>query len=209
MSIKSLKRNHREFEKNIKTFLHSGLQVTSAMANTKSIVLNKNEKEILLESLLLRSCANWERFIEDEIVLLVFQDSESFKNYFGLENTQKLSQKLISVILYKDSYRDFHVIDRSKNFYSQILVEKYNPFTSVSNERIQIVQNTFTIRNYLSHYSDSSRKKLRELYIKKYNINSFQEPGRFLIKNSCKNFKTLVHNFILISKEMRLQLNIG
>ena len=61
----------------------------------------------------------------------------------------------------------------------------------------------YKLRNYLAHYSDFSKKKLFEEYVKTYNYKKFLEPGRFLLKNDGLHFENLIHNFSLASVTMK------
>lgn len=62
MSVKSLRQNHLNFESNIKDLIKYGLEIVnenSPYINERNV---KKFKTILLESLLLRTCAHWENF---------------------------------------------------------------------------------------------------------------------------------------------------
>lgn len=205
MSIKNLNKNHRNFESNIKDLIRYGLELVSKSTFHKTEGSSKFKK-ILLEALLLRTCAHWENFIEKELVILSYLDSTNFKKHMELPENTKLNLKLIRAILYADNYKDYHDIAQHKKYFSKLLVDKFNPFLNITTEQLNKINFSYTIRNYLSHYSDYSKKKLCKSYIDYYDYKIFQEPGNFLLKESGKYFENLLHNFILVSVRMRRYL---
>ena len=208
MSINSIKRNHLKFEKNLNELIEYGLEIITENVTVKKDKISKKEKNILLESLLLRSCAYWENFLEKEIIILINLNSDKFKLNMELPSDIKLNLKLIRAILYGDEYRDFHDIKHFRNYFSKILVEEYNPFTNITNEQLKKINITYTIRNYLSHYSEYSKKKLYQAYVDNFKYKIFQEPGIFLLKEKGKYFENLIHNFVLVSANMRSFLGV-
>jgi hypothetical protein len=208
MSTISIKRNHLKFEKNLNDLIEYGLEIITENITVKKDRINKKEKNILLESLLLRSCAYWEIFLEKEIIILISLNSDRFKLNMELPSSTKLNLKLIRAILYGDEYRDFHDIKHFRSYFSKILVEEYNPFTNITNEQLNKINITYTIRNYLSHYSEYSKKKLYQAYMNNFNYKIFQEPGIFLLKEKGKYFENLIHNFVLVSVTMRSFLGV-
>lgn len=208
MSINSIKSNHLKFEKNLNELIEYGLEIITENVTVKKDKISKKEKNILLESLLLRSCAYWENFLEKEIIILINLNSDKFKLNMELPFDIKLNLKLIRAILYGDEYRDFHDIKHFRNYFSKILVEEYNPFTNITNEQLKKINITYTIRNYLSHYSEYSKKKLYQAYVDNFKYKIFQEPGIFLLKEKGKYFENLIHNFVLVSANMRSFLGV-
>lgn len=206
MSNNALLRNHTNLEKNIEALINYGLEIISDNFSKKSESMNKNEKLILIESLLLRSCAHWENFLEKEIVFLINLDSKKFKFNMGLPKNTKLNLKLITAILYGDKYKDFHDVGHYKSYFSRLLSEKCNPFRSITKEQLHKINFTYAIRNYLSHYSEFSKKKLHKAYVQNYDYKIFQEPGVFLLKEKGNYFENLLHNFILVSVKIKKYL---
>jgi len=208
MSISSIKRNHLRFEKNLNELIEYGLEIITENITVKKDRINKKEKNILFESLLLRSCAYWEKFLEKEIIILISLNSDRFKLNMELPSNTKLNLKLIRAILYGDEYRDFHDIKHFRSYFSKILVEEYNPFKHITKEQLKKINITYIIRNYLSHYSEYSKKKLYNVYVDNFKYKIFQEPGIFLLKEKGKYFENLIHNFVLVSVNMRSFLGV-
>ena len=208
MTDKSILRNHSDLEKNIKALIKFGLEIITENFSQKSESLDKKEKLILIESLLLRSCAHWENFLEKEIVFLINLDSKYFKFKMGLPDNTKLNLKLITAIMYGDKYKDFHDVEHHKSYFSRLLSKRCNPFPYITKDQRHKINFTYTIRNYLSHYSEFSKKKLHNAYTQNYHYKIFQEPGVFLLKEKGKYFESLLHNFILVSVKMKTHLGV-
>jgi hypothetical protein len=199
--------NHEYFEVNIEDLIKNGLEIISDNFQIKN-QKHKKLKELLLESFLLRSCAYWENFLEKEIVLLVKLNPDTFKNYFNLQQNIPLNENLIRGILIGDKYRDWHDIQALKSYFQKIINHSINPFIELTSEQFEIINFTYTLRNYLSHYSEYSKKKLLSTYKKNYSYKKFIEPGSFLLKNKGRYFEKLLHNFILISITTRKKLGV-
>ena len=208
MNNKVLDLNHQKFVENVNSLIKYCVDIITSDKTHKNILINKQDKSILLESLLLRTCANWESFLEKEIVYLVSLDSSKFKQVMGLPENTKLNHKIIKAIIYSDRYKDFHDIGANKSYFSKILDTKNNPFKSLTSERINMIEFIYKIRNYLSHYSDYAKNKLQSAYEDLYNYKKFQEPGVFLIKHKGEHFKKLLHNFVLVSITMKTNIGV-
>ena len=159
---------------------------------------------MLIEALLLRACALWEKFIENEIVLLITLDPSKLLKEFDLPPTTNINSKLVRAIIFSDHYRDFRDIDRSMGFFERVIVDKYNSFKKITTPQKQKINFTYKLRNYLAHYSEFSKTHLLRAYKQPpYNYGKFLEPGRFLLKQKGKHFENLVHNFKMSSITMR------
>lgn len=206
MSMKQILKNHSIFENTIESLIKYGLEIVNDKLPHKIEKKTKEEKRMLLEAILLRACALWENFIEKEIVYLINLDSGNFKNSLGLPINTKLNIKLIRAILYADRYYDYHDIEHYKSYFKKIISDNHNPFQNIPNDQIHKINFTYKIRNYLSHYSDFSRRKLLQAYKVCYSYRKFLEPGVFLLKQKGKNFEDLIHNFNLVSGHMKAKL---
>lgn len=159
---------------------------------------------MLIEALLLRACALWENFIENEMVLLITLDPSKLLKEFDLPLNTNINSKLIRAIIFSDHYRDFHDIDRSMGFFERVIVDKNNSFKKITNSQKQKINFTYKLRNYLAHYSEFSKTNLFRSYNQPpYNYRKFLEPGRFLLKQKGKHFEDLVHNFKMSSITMK------
>lgn len=193
--------NHEDFEENIEKILQYVQEIIANLPFRRATT--KDEQFLILESLILRACALWEKFLETELLLAVSYDSVKLIKEMNLRSTDKLNLELVRAILLSDSYRDFHDLERSNSFFRKYIVDKWNPFNKISGRQTKKIQFTYSIRNYLSHYSKFAKKKLLESYKKEYNLSLFPEPGQFLYAKKCARFKDLVENFKFCSINMK------
>ena len=206
MSKTKILQNHGEFEDDIESIMRYGLMVINAKWPGKTKKEAKKEKSMLLESLLLRSCARWESFVENEMVLLVSMKPKKLNQVMELPLDTKLSIRLTRALLFSDTYRSFYDIDRSKGTFRKFIEDEYNLFDQIGGDRAKKMNFIYRIRNYLSHYSAFSRRKLLSAYKEIYGYRNFLEPGSFLLKQRGMHFEKLVHNFKLVSKSMLNEL---
>lgn len=202
MSLRVILENHKLLEKNIEEIIKYGLRLIERNSTSFSV----KEKTIIIEGLLLRACAYWERFLEAEVIFLIELDQSKLREYLELPSSQKLNRQLIKAILFSDSYRSFQDIEKSKRFFRSFIANNYNLFDKLTNEQIKKNQMAYKLRNYLAHYSEFAKKKLQQQYKKTYSYSRFMQPGRFLMKENGKHFESLIHNFILMSATMKGKL---
>lgn len=199
--IKNIVNNHVLFESDIERILQYAGEIVADLPYRRNV--SKDEKYLLLESLVLRSCALWEKFLEKELILAVHLNHSNIAREMNLRKNTKLDIDLIRAILFSDTFRDFHDIDKLKNVFSKYISDRFNLCKQLSNKQIKNIQFIYKIRNYLSHYSHFSRIKLFEAYKKEYRMNRFIEPGQFLMKQKGKRFQELTSNFQYASINMK------
>ncbi len=197
-------KHHKNFEREIELLIKYGLEIL------KNENKKKEEKAMLIESLLLRSCAYWESFIEEEIVYLTDLDTKSLVYKMGLPEKTKLNLKLIRALIFSDTYKNFFNISNSLNNLKKIITEEYNLFLEITPEQRSKIDFIYKLRNYLSHYSQYSKKQLISVLRIKYEYKRFQEPGLFLMKKKDGSqgwyFENLLLNFSLASSVMRKKI---
>jgi hypothetical protein len=209
MSQKLLMGNHRTFQANIDSIIRYGLDIVRDVRPNMDNLKDKAYKSVLLEGLLLRSCALWESFIENEIVFLLNIQPSKLANEMGLSHSTRLNLKLVRALLFSDTYRTLYNIEQSKAFFKRVLPDKYNLFKEIKKDRLNKLNFVYKMRNYLSHYSVFSRKQLFASYKQNYGYRRFLEPGFFLMSKKGKYFENLIHNFKLISLTMERYLKQG
>lgn len=203
MSLKTLiLKNHTELEHNIENIIQHGLE----LIRSKSQLLNNDKKDLIIEGLLLRACAYWEEFLEKEVIYLVEIDQSKIIQELELPANVRLNRRVIKAILFSNTYKSFHDIERSMNFFKTYISDNSNLFIGLPKDLLKKNQMVYTLRNYLAHHSEFAEKKLRQEYNKTFGYTRFMQPGRFLTKDDGKHFKGLVHNFCLISATMRSNL---
>lgn len=199
--FKNVENIHLQFEGNITNLIKYGNEITF---DAKLIA---EEKQLLIESLILRSCAYWEKFLDSEIVEVINLDYSILLESRGLPANTKLNKKLIKAILFSNAYIDFHHSNNIVAFFNENASPIVNPFQSFPKKSLSKIDFTYKIRNYLSHYSDFSKKKLFSELKKRGLINKrFVEPGVLLLKNKGDVFNQLVNNFRLCSIKMKKKI---
>ncbi len=177
MRKSDLRRNHDPLDAAIDRYEAFMRKVIAA----KKVIGNAQEKRDLAESVLLRLCANWERFIDEHLVDCVNRDSSQLCDFFGVSVPNHPSKHLCQALLFGDSYRDFRSFGDLKGFSKRVLPEASNPFLQISKAHAARIDEVYRIRNYLSHYSDRAKRSLRAMYKEKYGMTRFLEPGQFLL----------------------------
>jgi len=109
MSQKPLMENHRTFQVNIDSIIRYGLDIVRDVRPNMDNQKDKAYKSILLEGLLLRSCALWESFIENETVFLVNIEPSKVVNEMGLSHSTRLNLKLVRALLFSDTLKWTHL----------------------------------------------------------------------------------------------------
>ena len=197
-SFNSVLNNHTNFESNVDNLIKYGNEI---IFDSKR---SHNEKQLLVESLILRSCAYWEKFLDTEIVEIVNLDYSTLLESRGLPSNTSLSKKLIKAILFSNAYLDFHYAEKVVSFFNENSSTNHNPFASIPKANLLKIDFTYKIRNYISHYSDFAKKKLfLELQKRKLCKARFIEPGIFLLKKNGEVFNQLINNFSICSIKMR------
>jgi len=199
--IRDIIKNHEQFENSIEKILQYANEIVSDLPYRKKI--SNEEKFLLLESLILRACALWEKFIEKELVLAVSLNTNRLVKEMNLKHNTKLDLELIRAILFSDIFRDFHDLEKSKSFFNKFIASNFNFCAEISTSQIKNLQFIYKIRNYLSHYSEFSRRKLFDAYKKKFGLKRFVEPGQFLYTNKGQRFQDLIANFKYCSINMK------
>jgi hypothetical protein len=149
--------------------------------NAQRVVSTREEKRDIAESMLLRLCAYWERFIDAHLVDCVNCDHTSLSSHFSVTIPKNPSWDLCHALIIGSTYKDFRSFDDLKRFTKKILPKDSNPFLAVSLAHTKKIGEAYKIRNYLSHYSAASRRALREIYKEEYDMAKFLEPGQFLL----------------------------
>ena len=99
MGTTKLNRNHTQFEDAIEHIIRYAQDIIADLPYKKK--MSSNEKEMLIEALLLRACALWESFIEREIVFLINLDPSKLLREFDLPKGTNFDTKLIRAIIFR------------------------------------------------------------------------------------------------------------
>jgi len=200
MRKSDLEKNHDTFDAAIMRYR----KFMEKVIDDQSVVVSAQEKRIIAESILIRLCANWESFVNEHLVDCVNRDHSQLSKYFGVSVPLNPSWDLCHALIFGGTYKDFRSVDDLRGFTKKILPKDSNPFLSISKEHIKNIDEVYAIRNYLSHYSSTSRRKVQEeIYKNKYSMNRFLEPGQFILAHGAKRLWKYFDSFVGASNDMK------
>jgi len=127
--------NHRELDAAIGRYRGFMEKAISA----QRVIRTRQEKCDLAESVLLRLLANWERFIDEQLVDCVNIDHSQLSEYLGVSIPAHPSKNICEAILFGGGYRDFPSYGALKGFSKKILPEASNPFLNVHSSREPLI----------------------------------------------------------------------
>jgi hypothetical protein len=199
MRKSNLLSNHDPFDRAIARYRSFTERVLSA----QRVIRSQLEKRDLAESVLLRLCANWERFIDEHLIDCVNRDPSMLSDYLGVKVPVHPTRDLCHGLLFGGGFKDFKSFGDLKGFSKKVLPELSNPFLAVRSSRIRVLDNAFKIRNYLAHYSAASRRSLNRLYKGDFKLKRFVEPGQFLTAYDGKRLWAIFDGFEGASSDMK------
>lgn len=194
-----LKKNHRTFDAALlryRTF-------TEKIVNAQRVVSTAAEKRDVAESVLLRLCANWERFIDEHLVDCVNCNHTKLSKYYSVAIPANPSWDLCHALIIGNEYTDFRSFGDLKSYAKKILPEDSNPFLQISKSHTKKIDEVYKIRNYLSHYSAASRRALMKVYDETYEMVRFLEPGQFLLAYDAERLWAYFQAFDGASQNMK------
>ena len=115
---------------------------------------------------------------------------------------QHLTLAMCQAILFGGRYSDFRSVGDLRGFAKKVLPDHVNPFAKIASATGQRIDDTFTMRNYLSHQSKVSRRALMRTYAERYKLQRFREPGAFLVANRYRRLAECLVAFRSASGQM-------
>lgn len=178
------------FTESFNKFFHKMIwynDFSAKIAKLKRGVLTSDEKQEILEASVLKVYVNWEILVHNLLVECLKQDTSQYAKHKNCRVRANLSRSMCENLISGGAdYFNFTDISDVRGKARKILVPQYNPFDNkheeikrVKDDLIKIDEFRF-MRNYLAHYSNSSKQKLFEVYKNKFKLNKFCEPGKFL-----------------------------
>lgn len=198
MRKSDLKKNHKPLDDAIARYR----AFVDKIINAQRVISTAEEKRDIAESVLLRLCACWERFIDEHLVDCVNRDHTKLGQHFAVTIPDNPSWDLCHALIIGASYRDFRSLGDLKGYSKKILPDDSNPFLQISGAHARKIDEVYTIRNYLSHYSAASRRALMNVYKNEYEMNNFLEPGQFVLAYNAKRLWAYFDAFERASAEM-------
>lgn len=182
MRKSDLKKNHGPLDGAIERYR----VFMDKIINAQRVISTAAEKRDIAESVLLRLCACWERFIDEHLVDCVNRDHTKLSQHFAVTIPGNPSWDLCHALIIGSSYKDFRSFGDLKGYSKKILPDQSNPFLQVSTAHTKKIDEVYAIRNYLSHYSAASRRTLMNVYKTEYQMGKFLEPGQFVLAYNAK-----------------------
>lgn len=168
-----------------------------------------SEKKQIHEAFVLKIYVAWEVLVENLLVECLSSDPSKYADYKAIKLPKRLTKDICRGLISGLGYFDFRDTGDLKGKANNILVLKFNPFDSILPD--SAIDEFYVIRNYLAHYSDSSKQSLIRMYKKRYNL-SFREPGDFFFEFDERNkqirFANYSNAFINVAKEMAIFLGV-
>ena len=167
-----LAKNHNEFEEDMEWYL-------GFLERMLDQVVEEEDFIEILESLVIRLCAIWEAFVEGEMIDCLNIDCSRYKEELQLKLPEHPTKDVCEAILIGPGYLDFKNVDDMKGFAKRVLPKDVNPFKLIRPATAKQVNELFTMRNYLSHYSGKSRRLLHRMYQKSWGLKEVPSTRRF------------------------------
>jgi hypothetical protein len=194
-----LRHNHQRFDQAIGRYRGFMQKILPA----QRVITLAQEKRDIAESVLLRICAHWERFVDEHLIDCVNVDHSMLGNFFGVRIPSNPSKDPCQALVLRGGYTDFRSFGDLKGFSKKILPDRSNPFLVISPKNVALVDQVFTIRNYLAHYSNAARRSLHKLYKSKYGMTNFLEPAQFLLGHNANRLWSYFGAFEGASNDMK------
>jgi hypothetical protein len=199
MRKSNLKKNHVPFDAALVRYR----AFMDKIINAQRVISTTEEKRDIAESVLLRLCAYWERFVDEHLVDCVNCDHTQLSKHFSVSLPENPSWNLCHALIIGDSYKDFRSFGDLKGHSKKILPENSNPFLQVSQAHAAKIDEVYKIRNYLSHYSASSSRALMHVYKTMYAMQRFLEPGQFVLAYDAQRLWAYFDAFEGASNDMK------
>ena len=172
------------FDTTLYTFhvnMNQDIDLLMKVEKAKRVVKTVQEKRSIFEAFVLSVCADWECLVENLLIDCLNKDTSRYSEYTGFSIQKHITRDTCKAILVGIGYLDFKSTDQLKKLSKSVLIQTCNPFLSIPTQNCKMIDELFTIRNYLAHRSFATRRSLAHLYESKYHLRHFIEPGTFLL----------------------------
>jgi hypothetical protein len=140
-----------------------------------------SEKKHIHEAFVLKIYVAWEVLVEKLLVECLSRDPSKYAEYKAIKLPKRLTKDVCRGLISGLGYFDFKDTGDLKGKAKRILVTRLDPFAKIPSDIAKRIDEFYAIRNYLAHYSESSKQSLMRIYKNKYNL-PFQEPGDFFFE---------------------------
>ena len=171
-----------------------------------------SEKKQIHEAFVLKIYVAWEVLVENLFIECLSCDPSEYAKFKTIKLPKRLTKDVCRGLISGLGYFDFKDTGDLKGKAKRVLVPKYNPFKMIPLDEGKMIDEFCVIRNYLSHYSDSSKQSLMRMYKYKYSL-SFREPGDFFFEldkhKKQIRFANYTNAFLKAADEMALFLGVS
>lgn len=148
------------------------------------------EASEIIEAFTVKTICDWEWYIEKMICECLNQDTSQLSKELDLKLPKKISIDECIAYLNGLGYFDLKSIGNLKSIGKKVLIESKNPFNNISSPAKKHIDDFYSLRNYVAHKSNKSKRTLLKVY-EKYNQRDFIEVGEFLLDKTEKENKTI------------------
>ena len=172
--------------------------------------IDKDDKKEILEAFVFKIDASWQTLVRGLFVDCLSRDLTKYSESTHSSLPKHLPWQVCRAMVNGLNFFDFRNTEDIKKLGNKYLVDRYNPFKKISDSVGKKIDEFYTIRNFLTHQSSFSMRKLKIMYKKKYGISSFRDPGLFLLTHDKKDdqirFGVYMECMNIKAKEMKLFL---
>lgn len=188
------------------------IDLLNKVIDKKSPFTTKTEKAEVIEGLALKMCSIWEVLVRDIMVDCLNRDSGQYADYMDLRLPRHIPRPQCFAMIVGLGYFDFKSYDDVKQKAKRILVDEFNPFSSVKKSVSDKIDEFFTMRNYIAHYSHTGERSLKKLYQGVYKLTKFRQPGDFLLsidqKTKSPRMQAYINAFAAATTSMQERLGM-
>ncbi len=170
-----------------------------------------SEKRHIHEAFVLKIYVAWEVLVENLFVECLSYDPSMYAKFKAVRLPKRLAKDVCRGLISGLGYFDFRDTGDLKGKAKRVLIGKYNPFAKIPSDEASKIDEFCLIRNYLAHYSDSSKQSLKRMYKNRYGL-SFREPGDFFFDYDRKKkqirFANYTNAFLKAADEMAIFLGV-
>jgi len=148
------------------------------------------EASEIIEAFTIKTICDWEWYVEKMIYECLKDDTSQLANQLALTLPKSITKDECVAYLNGLAYFDLKSVSNLKSIARKILIESKNPFERISSEARNQIDDFYSLRNYVAHRSNKSKKTLIRTY-KKYNQDKFIEVGEFLLGKTRHDNRTI------------------
>ena len=172
------------------------VEFLSKIYSAKRVIGIRDEKTEIFEAFVFKIHTTWEVFVEALLIDSLNRDTSQYAKYMNRPLPKHLSRNICEIMLLGLGYLDWKGATQLRAKTKNILVPEHNPFQKIPKTSIKKIDQFYTIRNYLAHYSIVAGRSLSKMYKNNFKMKNFSQPGEFLYATDQKTKDTRLGNYI-------------